>query len=506
MEPKNPSSPDVRVGRRDAVRLLAGAGGALLTGCAFGNANRLTTQRGIPDWAWLQKRLQGRVVPLGAKDYEGNRRAMAWSAVKPERFPDAIVRVKTEADVREAIRFAGQRNLRVAVRGGGHNWHNPALRQGGLLLDLSGLHRLQVDARHHTAIIQPGVTGATLMANLAPHGLAFPIGHSPEVRMSGFLLNGGLGWNYGVWGPSCASVEAIELVDARGESMRADRDHNAELFWAARGAGPGFFGVITRFHLKVFALPKTILRSTLDYQMVDVDRVAAWLPQLARAVPANVDWFCQCAGADAGDSSAGRLRIRATAFADSAADAHEALGAFATEPAGLSPSRRSLYQETPIESVFGSADAPDPEPEGPRFLGESVWSNTSPQELLTRLRDRILSGPAADQGVSALLWFSHHEALPPQPDMAFSMSASTYVPVNANSSDSAQDAAKQTWLSNTIASLAPLTVGRYVGEADLTIAPERLRQCFSPPAWNKLLLLKREHDPGNMFFSYLEEA
>lgn len=506
MEPKNPLSLNVRVGRRDAVRLLAGTWGAMLTGCAFGNVNRLTTQRGIPDWAWLQKRLQGRVVPLGAMDYEGNRRAMVWSAVKPTRFPDAIVRVKSEADVREAIRFAAQRSLRVAVRGGGHNWHNPALRQGGLLLDLSGLHRLQVDAQRHSAIIQPGVSGATLMANLAPHGLAFPIGHSPEVRMSGFLLNGGLGWNYGIWGPSCASVEAIELVDARGESIRADRDHNAELFWAGRGAGPGFFGVITRFHLKVFALPKTILQSTLDYRMADADKIAAWLPQLVRSVPTNVDWYCQCTGAGARDSSSGRVSIGATAFADSASGARNALAAFATEPEGLSPSRKSLYQETPIENVFGSADAPDPEPEGPRFLGESVWSNTSPQELLTRLRDRIIAAPAANPGVSALLWFSHSEALPPQPDMAFSMSASTYVAVNANSGDAAQDAAKQTWLSSTIASLAPLTVGRYVGEADLTMARERVTQCFSPSAWHDLAQLKRAHDPGNMFFSYLEEA
>ena len=505
---------DGNISRRKFIERATAAG---LTLAVLGDANENEVAAQIikrtpaakpvtPDWTRLQTKVQGRVVPLGGVDYESSRRAMVWNAVKPERFPDAIVRISSEADVREAIRFARKNKLKVAIRGGGHHWHNSALRQGGLLLDLSGLNRLQVDAKHRTAVVQPGVTGATLMANLAPHGLAFPICHSPEVRMSGYLLNGGFGHNCGVWGPACASVEAIEVVDARGESIRADRNHNAEMFWAARGAGPGFFGVVTRFHLKVFPLPRAILRSELNYRIEDLDKVAAWLPQLARSVPANVGWFVNCGGSGARAASAGRLSIMARAFADSASNAREALGAFEAEPTGLKSLSKSLYQEAPFESVFGSSDAPDPEPEGPRFWCESVWSNASPQELLSSLRDRILAAPAVNPRVGALLWFSHREDWPPQPDMALSMSASTYVPVNALSNDAAHDAGKRAWLSNTIASLEPLTVGRYVGEADLTSAPDRAKQCFSPSAWDKLIRLKRKYDPDDMFFSYLQHA
>jgi FAD/FMN-containing dehydrogenase len=164
----------------------------------------------------LQKNVQGRVVPRGGVEYESSRRTVTWNALKPERYPDAIVRVESEADVREAIRFARRHDLKVAIRGGGHNWHNPALRQGGVLLDLSGLKELRVDAEQRKAVVQPGIRGSALMASLAPQGLAFPITRCPGVPLSGFLLNGGIGFNQRVWGPACASIEALDIVNARG--------------------------------------------------------------------------------------------------------------------------------------------------------------------------------------------------------------------------------------------------------------------------------------------------
>ena len=70
-------------------------------------------------------------------------------------------------------------------------------------------------------------------------------------RVGGYLLQGGYGWNGRVHGPACMSVEAIDVVTADGTLVHADAEQNAELLWAARGAGPGFFGVVTRFHLRL---------------------------------------------------------------------------------------------------------------------------------------------------------------------------------------------------------------------------------------------------------------
>lgn len=481
------------MGRRDALRLLVGASGsALLTRCALRPSSFPTARTGTMDWRQLQVRVSGRVMPRSSADYASDRDTMVWNAVKPDRFPDAIVHVASETDVRQAIRFAREHGLKVAIRAGGHQWHNSALRQGGLLLDLSGLKQIQLDAERQRAIVQPGVKGAAFMATLAPHGLAFPVGHDPDVGLSGFLLNGGLGWNYGNWGPSCASIEALDIVDARGELIRADQDQHADLLWAARGAGPGFFGVVTRLHLKVYPLSRAILQSRLVYSIADFNKVAAWLPELVRAVPAeiHVRLFSR------------RIAILAWAFADTVADARDALKALETEPTDLHAQSKRLYRQLSVDEVFGAVNAGSGP--GPRYWGDEVWSNASPRELLASVHDGILASPSENSFV-ALHYLQGHGG-PPQPDMAFSVSASTHVGVYSVWNDAAQDAANQAWGRTAIASLEPLTVGHYAGTADLTIAPDRAKRCFSPSAWDKLGRLKRKYDPDDVFFSYLQQA
>ncbi|MBA2703845.1 MAG: FAD-binding oxidoreductase [Blastocatellia bacterium] len=476
--------------RRSLLQMIAGTSGALLAGRTFGNSNHSGPRAGTVDWTQLQNNVKGRVVVRGRADYESDRHTMAWNAVKPERFPDAIVHVASENDVSEAIRFARRHKLKVAIRGGGHNWHNAALRQGGVLLDLSRLNQLQVDVEQRKAVVQPGVTGAAFIANLAPHWLAFPVGHCPNVGLSGFLLNGGLGWNYGNWGPSCASIEALDIVDARGELIRADQHRNADLLWAARGAGPGFFGVVTRFHLKVFPLPRAILRSSLVYPIEDFDKVAAWLPEIARSVPAELMFSFYNR----------EIEIQAWAFADTVADARNALQALETEPAGLHARSKHLNRESSVDEVFGAVN--ENSGPGPRYAGDGVWSNASSQDLLHKVRDSILAAPSDSS------WVEFHlpqvQVRPQLPDMAFSVFASIHVGVYSNWNDAEHDAANRAWVRSTIASLEPLKVGYYVGESDLTVAANRAQQCFSPSAWGKLIELKRKYDPHNVFFSYLQ--
>jgi len=137
-----------------------------------------------------------------------------------------------------------------------------------MLLDLSQLREVSIDPTSRTATLQPGVTSRELASALAEHELAFPVGHCGHVGLSGFLLSGGLGWNAGVWGPACLSITGVEVVTADGQLTWADEGRNAELFWAARGAGPGLCAVVTRFHLKLYPLPKAIVSSTYVYVRV----------------------------------------------------------------------------------------------------------------------------------------------------------------------------------------------------------------------------------------------
>jgi FAD/FMN-containing dehydrogenase len=174
-----------------------------------------------------------------------------WNRLIPDRAPH-LVRVNDEQDVVAAVLFARANKLKVVVRGGGHNWCQPTLRNGGMLIDLTNLNKvISIDPIARRAVMQPIVSNREAQRALNPLGLAFPSGHCPQVKLSGYLLGGGMSWNQGAWGHGCESIEAIEMVTAEGKLITASSDENQDYFWAARGAGSGFFGVVTRFHLKI---------------------------------------------------------------------------------------------------------------------------------------------------------------------------------------------------------------------------------------------------------------
>src|SRR5919205_1722071 len=141
----------------------------------------------------LQERISGRVVHRGDHSYEQVRRAPGWNGRKAERYPDLIVQVASEDDVIEAVNFAREQHMKIGIRGGGHNWCAAALQEGGILLDLSRLNKVEVDPEVRVATAEPVVSNRYLAKQLAKRGLAFPVGHCPCVPLSSFILSGGLG-------------------------------------------------------------------------------------------------------------------------------------------------------------------------------------------------------------------------------------------------------------------------------------------------------------------------
>ena len=118
------------------------------------------------------------------------------------------------------------------------------MRDDALLIDLGAMREMTYDPTTGIATASPAVKGgAELTPFLTAHGRAFTGGHCPSVGLGGFLLQGGQGWNSRKYGWACENVVAIDVVTADGELVHADETENADLLWAARGAGPGFFGV-----------------------------------------------------------------------------------------------------------------------------------------------------------------------------------------------------------------------------------------------------------------------
>ena len=154
----------------------------------------------------LRQAVDGEVVSDGQAGFESRLREMTWNRLAPASRPAAIVRVTDESDVIACVRFARNNGLRLTTRGGGHNWYGTPLRAGVLLLDLSALDGVAIDVAARTAIVQPVVESRDFARRLAAHGLAFPVGHCPGVKLSGYLLSGGLGWNPGTWSAGRSAV------------------------------------------------------------------------------------------------------------------------------------------------------------------------------------------------------------------------------------------------------------------------------------------------------------
>ncbi|MCW2982950.1 MAG: linked oxidase protein, partial [Conexibacter sp.] len=286
------------------------------------------------------------LIASGDAGFEDARTDLVWNGRNPARRPAVIARVEEPADVVAALALARERGLRVAVRSGGHNFVGASLRAGGMTIDVRALDDVTVDGAARRAVAGPGVQSEALLARVREHGLAFGVGHCPSVAIGGFLLGGGMGFNPGAWGYGCLSVAAIDVVTADGELRHATAHTDPDLFWAARGGGPGFFGVVTAYHLDLHPDPAALAASTYIYPLDALEALAGWLDEHAAALDPIVEamlWVGNLEGHTVGDlhdaadhGVAGAqdrvVMLNAVAFAETAAHARTALGALEACP------------------------------------------------------------------------------------------------------------------------------------------------------------------------------
>src|ERR1700757_3550339 len=227
----------------------------------------------------------GRHYFRGDDGYADARRATVWNQRVPDRYPELIVQAADVDDVVATVAYAKANGRHVGIRSGGHSWAANHLRDGGVLLDVRGLDHCAIDTDRKVAVVGPGKGGSVLAAELDEQGLFFPAGHCKGVCVGGYLLQGGYGWNSRVLGPACESVIGLDVVTAEGERIHCDADNHPDLYWAARGSGPGFFAVVTSFHLKLHPKPAVCGSSFYAYPFECADEIYGW----ARSISADVD-------------------------------------------------------------------------------------------------------------------------------------------------------------------------------------------------------------------------
>ncbi|MEW9804524.1 FAD-binding oxidoreductase [Mesorhizobium sp. ZMM04-5] len=229
----------------------------------------------------LRAKLKGRLLQPGDPSYDEAR--TIWNAMI-DRKPGLIVRCADAGDVVHAVRFARDNGLLLAVRGGGHNIAGNAVCDGGLMIDLSQMNAVRVDAAAMRAVVGPGATLADVDRETQAAGLAVPTGINSTTGIAGLTLGGGFGWITRKFGLTIDNLVSAEVVTADGEIVRASASEHPDLFWALRGGG-GNFGVVTSFEFKLHKMGPEVLAGLVVHPFSDAQAILQQYREVVATAP-----------------------------------------------------------------------------------------------------------------------------------------------------------------------------------------------------------------------------
>ncbi|MGH8223215.1 MAG: FAD-binding oxidoreductase [Woeseiaceae bacterium] len=189
-----------------------------------------------------------------------------WNGMFDHKKPAIVAQCASTADVAHAVNFARDRNLLLSVKGGGHSLPGKCTSDGGLMIDLSSMHRVDVDADAMTARADGGALLGHLDDAATAHSLITTTGIVSHTGVGGFTLGGGLGRTDRKTGLAVDNLLAATVVTAAGDVVRASADENPDLFWGLRGGG-GNFGVVTEFVYRLHPFNPTVYGGDLFYDI-----------------------------------------------------------------------------------------------------------------------------------------------------------------------------------------------------------------------------------------------
>ncbi|MEF2975738.1 FAD-binding oxidoreductase [Subtercola sp. YIM 133946] len=431
-----------------------------------------------------------------------------FNTLVDDHAPDLVVAPRTEADIVAIVRAAALAGRQVAIRSGGHSWVAASVRRGSVLIDLAAFDSIALDVEGRTATVGPAVRGARLSKELVAHGLAFPVGHCGNPGVGGFLLGGGLGVNWGHWLPSAFSIRSVRVVLASGEVVVASKTSNADLFWLARGAGPGFPGIVTEFVLDLQPLPPVIRLSTWSFALDDLGAVTSWLTRVSPSLPSWVEVSMVTQGAGRPGATEGSepfvVAVAATAFADDEAAAFAAL-ALLDEGDGPGPGIRMLDHldkvDVAFESLHEAVDATYPE--GARYRADTFWTALDLHDALEPVRELMMRAPSAKTYIlSGMPKNGDGQNLLPTGEAAYGMHDTTLVVPYVIWDDPADDDVNLAWLTELRAVLEPAATGHFISEADLRHDRERVRRSFTATDWPRVEQLIARFDETSLFCGF----
>ena len=236
------------------------------------------------DIADFEAGLRGTVLRPDDDNYDDAR--SIWNAMI-DREPGLIVQCSGASDVMNAVDFAREHGLRLAVKGGGHNVAGNAVCDDGIVIDCSPMKSVRVDPESRTARVEPGVTMAEFDHETQAVGLASPGGVISTTGLAGLTLGGGWGWLSRTYGLAIDNLRSVDVVTADGELVHASATENEDLFWAIRGAGHNF-GVVTSFEFDLHEVGPEVLSGLVIHPFDDAAELLRFHQEYTEDAPDEV--------------------------------------------------------------------------------------------------------------------------------------------------------------------------------------------------------------------------
>ena len=224
------------------------------------------TSRALDD---LQTSFEGQLLRPADKGWD--EAALLWNGMVSS-IPALVLRPASTHDVATAIAFARDHELLLSIKGAGHNIAGTAIAEDGVMLDMSGMREITVDPEAKLAHVGPGCLLQDVDRATQEHGLATVLGFISEVGVAGLTLGGGLGYLTRRFGWAVDNLEEVEIVTSDGVVRIANRNENADLFWALRGGG-GNFGVVTRFTFRLHEVGPTVFGGLIVWPFERADEI-----------------------------------------------------------------------------------------------------------------------------------------------------------------------------------------------------------------------------------------
>jgi len=437
--------------------------------------------------------LEGELLTPESSAYKETR--AIWNAMI-DRRPGVIVRCADADDVVAAVRFARANGLLASVRGAGHNIAGNAVHDGVLMIDLSGMRAVDVDAEARTARVAPGATLGDVDAATQADGLALPVGINSTTGIAGLTLGGGFGWLTRKHGMTVDSLVAADVVTAEGKRLRASEDENSDLFWAIRGGG-GNFGIVTSFEFRLHPVGPDVLAGLIVHPFKDAPDVLRQYREVTASAPDELSAWAVLRKAPplpflSEDVHGTEVVVIAAMYAGDISEGEEAMKAL-----------RAIGQ--PIADVIGPHKFAEFQQAFDPLLtpgARNYWKSHDFTELSDGLLDVMLDYVGKLPTPQCEIFIAHlggaASRVPADATAYAGRDAEFVMNVHTRWDDPAQDAECVAWAREFFGAAAPFaTGGVYVNfmPADET---ERVRAAYGDN-YDRLVELKRRYDPENFF-------